>query len=332
MVSLVQISSSENGRRVCLVDSSGLRFLRGVTSAYEVVQRAISAGIPARKLASDLASTDQLSYDDVYYGRSAWRLLPPFDHPLDPAHCYVTGTGLTHLSSAATRQSMHAVQMEETDSMRMYRWGLDGGRPAANLIGCAPEWFYKGDGSILRAHGDILTVPSFAEDGGEESEVAGIYLIDDDGRPRRVGFAVGNEFSDHLFERRNYLYLAHSKLRECALGPELVLDSDFQNVHGHVRVKRFGQALWEKQIKSGEQNMVHSLANIEHHHFKYPAHRRPGDVHIHFLGADAFSFGAGISLANEDVVEISFLLLGRPLTNIIRIDRGSDVLITPMPA
>ena len=91
------------------------------------------------------------------------------------------------------------------------------------------------------------------------------------------------------------------------------------------------QTLWEKRIKSGEQNMVHSLANIEHHHFKYPAHRRPGDVHIHFLGADAFSFGAGISLANEDFVEISFPCMGRPLTNIIRIDQGSDVLIAPVP-
>jgi hypothetical protein len=31
--------------------------------------------------------------------------------------------------------------------------------------------------------------------------------------PRRVGFALGNEFSDHTLEKKNYLYLAHSKGR-----------------------------------------------------------------------------------------------------------------------
>ena len=43
--------------------------------------------------------------------------------------------------------------------------------------------------------------------------MAGIYVIGDDGTPFRVGFALANEFSDHVTERINYLYLAHSKLR-----------------------------------------------------------------------------------------------------------------------
>ncbi len=40
-----------------------------------------------------------------------------------------------------------------TDSMRMFRAGLEGGRPAAGAVGAAPEWFFKGTGGILRAHG-----------------------------------------------------------------------------------------------------------------------------------------------------------------------------------
>jgi hypothetical protein len=279
-------------------------------------------------LVGQLDVDEQINYDDLYHGRLEWKVLPPFDNPLEPARCHITGTGLTHLSSAATRQSMHAVQAEETDSIRMYRWGVESGRPIAGQIGAAPEWFYKGNGSILRAHGQSLSVAPFAEDGGEEPEVAGIYFIDEFGDPRRVGFAVGNEFSDHKLERRNYLYLAHSKLRQCAVGPELVLDSDFKSLSGYVRVERRGETLWEQNIQSGEQNMCHSLGNIEHHHFKYPAHRRPGDVHIHFFGADAFSFGAGIVLASGDVVEISFEQLGRPLRNSIHIDGSSDALMT----
>src|SRR5512144_1955600 len=100
--------------------------------------------------------------------------------------------------------------------------------------------------------------------------------------------AAGNEFSDHALEKRNYLYLASSKLRTCALGPELVLDPQFDHVSGEVSIERSGAVLWSKPIRSGESAMCHSLANIEHHHFKFDAHRRPGDVHVHFYGADAF--------------------------------------------
>jgi hypothetical protein len=61
--------------------------------------------------------------------------------------------------------------------------------------------------------------------------------------------------------------------------------------------------------------MCHSLANIEHHHFKYESHRRPGDLHIHFFGADAFSFGDGVRLQDGDVMQVRFAGFGRALRN-----------------
>ena len=69
-----------------------------------------------------------------------------------------------------------------TDSMRMFQWGVEGGRPAPGEIGIAPEWFYKGTGAILRGPFEPLTVPAYAEDGGEEAELAGIYIIGEDVR------------------------------------------------------------------------------------------------------------------------------------------------------
>src|SRR5262249_50414176 len=153
-------------------------------------------------------SGDLLDYDEVYAGQSPWRILPAVDHPVEPARCMVSGTGLSHTASARNRQAMHAQNQQLTDSMRMFQWGLEGGRPGPGESGVSREWFYKGAGSALRAHGEPLEVPPYAEDGGEEPEVAGVYLIDAAGRPRRIGMAVGNEFSDHLFEKRNYLYLA----------------------------------------------------------------------------------------------------------------------------
>ena len=152
----------------------------------------------------------------------------------------VSGTGLTHKGSAENRQSMH-VSTDGTstqsqvpsaqplsDSMKMFQIGLEGGRPAAGLIGAAPEWFYKGNGTILRAHGEPLVVPSYAEDGGEEAEIAGVYVIGPGGQPWRIGMCNGNEFSDHRYEKRNYLNLASSKIRTCSVGPELVVDPGFE--------------------------------------------------------------------------------------------------------
>jgi hypothetical protein len=227
---------------------------------------------------------------------------------------------------------MHTTQSEElTDSMQMFRWGIEGGRPADGCIGTPPEWFYKGPGTILRAHGQPLEVPSYAEDGGEEAEIAGIYLIDPNGQPRRLGMATGNEFSDHRFEKRNYLNLAGSKLRTCALGPELVIDAEFESVPGKVIIERAGSRLWSKEIRTGEAEMCHSLRNIEHHHFKFDAHRRPGDLHVHFVGADCLSCGDGIQLSDGDVVQINFEHFGRPLRNSLRVAGATSVLVSAIP-
>ena len=116
-------------------------------------------------------------------------------------------------------------------------------------------------------------------------------------------------------ERKNYLYLAPSKLRQCAIGPELVIDGDFSELEGMVSVERKGEKLWSHEIKTGEKNMAHSLANLEYHHFKYESHRIPGQAHVHFYGADAFSFGQGVQLKNDDVMTIEWKGLGRPLQN-----------------
>lgn len=276
------------------------------------------------KLVFQSASRHALDYDDVYSGDSDWRLLPAFDHPAEPACCLVTGTGLTHKKSVATRQAMHASGKKAalTDSMKMYQWGLEGGKPRHGHIGVAPEWFFKGCGTILRAHGEPLDVPAFADDGGEEAEIAGVYINDSNGAPRRVGLVQANEFSDHAMEQKNYLYLAPSKLRSCAIGPELIVGADFKDVSGVVSVARRGERIWSRAIRTGEANMSHTLANLEHHHFKYPAHRRPGDAHIHFFGADAFSFGDGVKLADGDVMEIAWQGFGRPLRNPVRMDRS----------
>jgi hypothetical protein len=331
VIRLVQIKKGVV-RRVGLVEEPHLRLLGKCASIYSLANTAISTGVSLTDTAQQIGTGELLEYDSIYEGTSDWRLLPPIDHPDEAARCLISGTGLTHLGSARDRQKMHAAVDEEiTDSMKMFRWGIEGGRPASGEIGTPPEWFYKGTGTMLRAHMEPLDVPPYAEDGGEEAEVAGIYLIAPDGRPYRVGMAGGNEFSDHRFETKNYLNLASSKLRTCALGPELVIDPEFQTIPGEVVIERAGAVLWSKQIRTGDTEMCHSLQNIEHHHFKFESHRRPGDVHIHFVGADCLSFGDGIQLANGDVMQIRFDGFGRPLRNPVRRTASNSVPVRVVP-
>ena len=319
-------------RRVALVAEPYLHLLDGCSSIYSLANVALAANMGMADLVRQRDRHERLEYGPIYDGRSEWRILPAIDHPEEPARCLVSGTGLTHLGSARNRQSMHEDRPEDlTDSMKMFRWGVEGGRPPAGCVGIPPEWFYKGTGTTLRGHGEFLDIPCHAEDGGEEAEIAGVYVIAPDGRPCRIGMASGNEFSDHQFEKKNYLNLAGSKLRTCALGPELVLDPDFQSVPVKIQIERAGQTLWSKTFRSGEAEMCHSLQNIEHHHFKYEAHRRPGDVHVHFFGTDCLSFSDGIRLQAGDVMQVAPEGFGRPLLNPLRVAAASASLIEVFP-
>jgi len=152
-------------------------------------------------------------------------------------------------------------------------------------------------------------------------------VIGDDGTPFRVGFALSNEFSDHVTERVNYLYLAHSKLRNASYGPEMLVGDLPEDIRGTSKILRGGKTLWEKPFLSGEANMSHSIANLEHHHFKYTVFRQPGDVHIHMFGTATLSFADGIKPEAGDVFEISAPDFGLPLRNPLKIEQAEEVTV-----
>ncbi|MEO8019973.1 MAG: AraD1 family protein [Pseudomonadota bacterium] len=301
-------------------DGASVGSVGSFESTYALAQAAMAAAEPLDTFASNRAEAATIGYADLLKGN---RLLPPLTHP-DPARCLVSGTGLTHYGSASARDNMHrklvATADSLSDSMQMFKWGVEGGRPGGAEPGAQPEWFYKGDGDCVVGCGQALRSPSFALDGGEEPEMVGLYLVGPDGSPRRLGFAIGNEFSDHVTERRNYLYLAHSKLRTCAVGPELRTGAAPAHMEGVSRIRRAASIIWERPFLTGENNMCHSLANLEYHHFKYAAHRRPGDVHLHFFGTATLSFADGVAAEPGDIFEVDLpdlgALLHNPLTRV----------------
>jgi hypothetical protein len=283
---IVQINHNEYGRRIALVRENELHLLSTYRTAYHFVQAAFAIGAELRELLSTDLAGIVLDYDEVHGLRSGWQFLPSFDHPQDLSRCHVSGCANAHA-------------------------GKEGARPAA------PPWFSKGNGANLRAHGEALTIPSFAISGAEEAELAGVWVNNADGEPIRIGLTTGNEFADPGLVKSDQRMLSHSKLRTCSIGPELVLDGAFQDVGGLVRIERAGKRIWSREIATGESHVQFRLDEVEHHLFKYPAHRVPGDAHIHFLGGSASSFGDGVVMEHGDHVVIEWDGFGRPLRNLI---------------
>ena len=293
MTRLVQIIHPEYGRRVALVNEDELHLLSTYRSAYAFAMAAIETGQKLRDLLSTDLSGIVLDYREVHALRSAWRFLPSFDHPEHPACCLVSGCANAH--------------------------------GPGTLPPAAPPWFIKGNGMHLRAHGEPLM------GGAEEAELAAVYLIGPDGVPRRVGLTPGNEFADPAIVQQDARLLSRAKLRACAIGPELALDADFDDVSGSVAVERGGVSIWSKEIRTGEKRTAFRLEEIERHHFEFEAHRIPGDAHVHFLGGSVSSFGDGVVLKEGDEVVIHWEGFGRPLRNPIQKETGRSPTSGVMP-
>ena len=343
---IIQFEVPAVGRRVGVIRSGQVLDITSVrpswTHVVDVFHDAVRAGQRVdQQLAEALVQNDTASLDYADLLSAMPHGDVPFLHPplddKDPSRVQITGTGLTHLGSMQSRNEMHSSTTQEdeplTDSKRMFQMGIENGRPPAGQRGVAPEWFFKGNGTNLRGHRWTLDIPSFATDGGEEAELVGCYVVDPNGQPRRLGFAVGNEWSDHETERINYLYLAPSKLRQCAVGPELVTDFDFQELSLTCNVRRQGTTVYESgELLTGERHMCHSMANCEDHHFKYPQHRRPGDVHLHFFGTSKLSFGSrDWKYQTRDEIEISAPDLCAPLVNTIEVTPHNETPLQIQP-
>lgn len=327
---LISQIKGTNGKIVVAVRQPG-GAARTVSDAGSVYALAMEAANGGKSLAAVIEAHGFGEEVDLEKAYAEGRFLPPITHP-DAAHLHLTGTGLTHLGSAATRDSMHkktAEVAEETltDSMKMFKMGLEGGKPDGGKKGVQPEWFYKGNGYGAAAPGAPLVSPSFALDGGEEPEMAGIYVISEDGTPFRIGFALSNEFSDHVTERINYLYLAHSKLRPASFGPEIRVGMAPDDIRGTSRIRRGDKVIFEKPFLSGEANMSHTFANLEYHHFKYGLFRAPGDVHVHMFGTATLSFAEGIKPEEGDVFEIEVAEFGLPLRNPLKVAAEEEVAV-----
>lgn len=323
-LTVCQLRDENGARRVAVSSGERAYLVAGAQSLYGIASEAIVSGAT---LAQTIAQHGRGEAVDLAQALEEGRLLAPIDHP-DPAHCHLSGVGLSHFGLPDEVAAMRAAADDDPrDMVRMYRMGLEGGRPPAGAVGVQPEWFYKGDGGSLVGPGGDLVSPAFALDGGEEPEIAGVYVIGPDATPFRLGVCLANEFSDHVMKDANYHWVAHSKFRPAALGPELLTGAVPPDLRGRVSVLRQATTLWTAPFATGEANMMYSIDNLERHLFKYPPFRRPGDVHVHFFGCAMLSHLDGVKAEPGDVFEITAPPFKLPLRNRLALASPTDVAV-----
>ena len=134
---LVQFELSNGERRVGVVEDGLVHEVRDAHTVRDLALAAIEAGTNLQQQVNALGLDISHDYADLL---ATLRILPPLDHP-DPAHMLVSGTGLTHLGSASARDKMHQHAGDEatmTDTMRIFKWGVEGGKPQAGQAGVQP--------------------------------------------------------------------------------------------------------------------------------------------------------------------------------------------------
>jgi hypothetical protein len=91
-VRFVQLDGPQ-GRRLAIVDEPVLRLLNGFDTIFELAQACVVSGGSMGAEAGQRLSGETTPYDEVYDGKSDWRILPAADHPQEGTRCLVTGTG-----------------------------------------------------------------------------------------------------------------------------------------------------------------------------------------------------------------------------------------------
>ncbi len=325
---LSQVLEDDGQACVCATDEQGIsRKLTGVSGIRALALEAIETQSTLPTLIGNHL-TDQVI--DLAAALEAGRVLCPIDHP-DPAHLIVGGSGLSHKSWVDLEPDHGGDESAWPDHFKTLMWGLRGGKPATGEWGAQPEWFYKGNGDVLVAPGSAVEHPFFGDGPGEEAELAGIYIIGPDKTPFRIGYTLGNEFSDEQMFFANVYHTAQSKKRHVSLGPEVLVGDLPDDIPARITLLRDNNVHWQADFRTGEANMLHSIANIEAHYFKHSQWYIPGDVHVLYYGNAVMSTAQGEVIEDGDVFRLDCDTFGLPLINAVRFGKPFPVpTVTPL--
>ena len=99
-----QVGNADGSITVVVREEGGRgRAVKGAESVHALAMEAANGGQSLKAVIDAKGLGAEVDLEAAY---AEGRLLSPITHP-DAAHLHLTGTGLTHLGSAATRDSMH---------------------------------------------------------------------------------------------------------------------------------------------------------------------------------------------------------------------------------
>ncbi len=230
-----------------------------------------------------------------------WLLNVSFKKPFMPSNPMmgvVSGAGLTHRRAIRSR-----------------------GLSWKDALAIQPEWFYKGNGCILKTNDDDLIVPSFAGNGVEEIEIVALYYITRDKMPMRVGWTLGNEFYDRLSRKKHPNYLAQAKLMNCSVSAFVHLGEIPSSVTADVSIiNNDRQVVWSRKLSTGLDSIIYPLEELEDLLFRHDQFCQPGMLHYLYLGSDVASFMDNKQLTDGDQIEVVSRWLPIPFINSIRLE------------
>ena len=77
---LVQLAGPE-GRCIARVEEPRLRLLKGIPSIYGLALEVLKQNVCLSDVVDQMLTDHLLDYEEVYLGKSKWRILPSADHP-----------------------------------------------------------------------------------------------------------------------------------------------------------------------------------------------------------------------------------------------------------
>ena len=209
-----------------------------------------------------------------------------------------------HARSGRSRRRQKPV----TDSMRMFRVGPCGGRPDRRRNRHCAGMVLQGRrrrAAALPLRRSLF--PRTQKTAAKKRRSPAIYLIDSQ-TARRTASACARAMSSpttnssgatiSILQAQSFALQHRARTGRW---PRLSAPST-----GEVSIERDGSRSGEERSRPAKKTCAHSLANLEHHHFKFAGHRQPGNVHVHFFGAHSLSFGEGIELKDGDWMQVRF--------------------------
>ncbi|MES2407623.1 MAG: hypothetical protein V4528_09900 [Pseudomonadota bacterium] len=275
----------------------------GYDNLYNLMRHCVNDGLSPRAYIETLLGQQPMPENDY----EAMSFVAPV-RPENDLYVFVSGVGHTHKQRA----------QQETEGMKNH-----GSAPVR------PEWFYKGNGAILKTTKEPLNIPSYALSGVEEAELVLVYMVDNKKNPHYLGYSIGNEFSDTVLGKAHRHYFAQSKLRTCSVAPELILDEVPDTVGIEVNILRGTNTVWRAQLTTGTKEIIFTLSEIEKLVFQHPQFRQPGIVHYIYLGTYKTSYHDGICLQHGDVVQMQVKHFLWPLVNHLNREPDPDEQTDP---